>query len=197
MSPRNLFYPLLFLGYNLFSITSNCHAEEAYGISISYGEARHDINSHQLGIVKSLDKRWLTEGDWYASAQVELTIGGWNNNEDVEEFTAIGERDNLIITLLPLIRFQPYTPYFGSIYPFAEIGIGISFLEKTRLRSEGSNPVDLGSHLQFADVIGFGFRWGSVRQYEVAYRFHHYSNANLGSSNDGIDFNQLELTYWF
>lgn len=194
MLPKALFHPLFFLAC---SATFNCHAERTYGISLSYGEARHDINSHQLGIVKSLDKRWFTEGNWYLSAQAELTLGGWNNNEEVEEFTAIGDRDNLTLTLLPVLRLQPYQPYFGSLHPFVEIGIGVSFLEKTKLRSEGSNPVDLGSHWQFADVVGAGLRWGKARKYEIAYRFYHYSNADLGSSNDGIDFNQLSLTYWF
>lgn len=194
MLSKALFYPLFLLAC---SATFNCYAERTYGISLSYGEARHDINSHQLGIAKSLDKRWFTEGNWYLSAQAELALGGWNNNEEVEEFTAIGDRDNLTLTLLPLLRLQSYHPYFGSLYPFVEIGIGVSFLEKTKLRSEGSNPVDLGSHWQFADVAGVGLRWGKARKYEIAYRFYHYSNADLGSSNDGIDFNQLSLTYWF
>ncbi len=45
-----------------------------------------------------------------------------------------------------------------------------------------------GKHFAFQAMVGVGLRWGDRQQWQANINYKHFSNANLSSPNDGIDF---------
>jgi hypothetical protein len=56
---------------------------------------------------------------------------------------------------------------------------------------------DLSTAFQFASLVGVGLGFGGRGQYELSYRFTHFSNADIKQPNDGIDMHLLKLGYNF
>lgn len=92
--------------------------------------------------------------------------------------------DLVVLGLTPVLRFEP------KLSPgFLEVGIGANYFDKKNLNNQKS----VGTHFEFGDIIGFGFKLGARKQHEVGYRFIHYSNAGISANNPGIDFHMLRL----
>jgi hypothetical protein len=54
-----------------------------------------------------------------------------------------------------------------------------------------------GSSFQFGDHVGAGVRFGEKGQYDLGYRYQHFSNAGIKGPNQGINYNELRLQYHF
>jgi hypothetical protein len=69
----------------------------------------------------------------------------------------------------------------GELY--GEVGIGLSLLDDTEFAGK-----DVSTHYQFEDRLGVGYRFGEAREYSIALRYFHYSNAGFKKPNPGLDF---------
>ena len=49
-------------------------------------------------------------------------------------------------------------------------------------------------HFQFENIVGIGIRY---KDFDISYRFMHYSNAGLSKYNSGVDFNVVFISYRF
>ncbi len=115
---------------------------------------------------------------WRLVTYWDLSIAHWHT--DVSN--PPGPRGLNAFAIAPVLRLQPKAPLQLNILPFAEISVGGSWLTNTRLAHR-----DLGSHLEFQDLIGLGTRFGQNQAYELSWHYLHYSNANLSPPNNGID----------
>ena len=93
-------------------------------------------------------------------------------------------RDLVVLGVTPMVRFEP-----KSSPGFIEVGIGANYFDKKNLNDQKS----VGTHFEFGDIIGVGFKFGGQKQHEIGYRFIHYSNAGISSNNPGVDFHMLRL----
>ncbi len=85
-----------------------------------------------------------------------------------------------------------------SIYPqltlFAPRWRGITpvfivrALAPTYLTNNQLGDREQGKHFAFQAMVGVGLRWGERQQWQANINYKHFSNANLSSPNDGIDF---------
>ncbi|EKE83886.1 acyloxyacyl hydrolase [Idiomarina xiamenensis] len=73
---------------------------------------------------------------------------------------------------------------------FIEAGIGATLIDGTRIRGR-----DLSSHYQFEDRIGISWQYDPVSKARLTLSYFHYSNADLQTPNDGLDFVALNWNY--
>ncbi|GIL03510.1 acyloxyacyl hydrolase [Betaproteobacteria bacterium PRO7] len=76
---------------------------------------------------------------------------------------------------------------------FFDFGIGLNTLSdlyETRDRR-------FSTHFQFSDHLAVGRSFGDHDEFELSYRFVHYSNAGIRHPNPGVNFHVLRLEYRF
>ena len=156
------------------------HAIDGWAIAAGTGEESTD----RIGASLQWDwaRRWFSDGDWYLGGYWELAASYWDGDSGSSGHGEIAE-----IGVTPIFLLQRHSPW-GSVTPFAEFGIGAHLLSETEI-----GDLDLSTAFQFGDVIGAGLRFGDHGQYELAYRFQHFSNGGIKGVNSGIDFHVLRL----
>jgi hypothetical protein len=50
---------------------------------------------------------------------------------------------------------------------------------------------------QFGNNVGAGYRFGAKGAFDLGVRYQHLSNASIKRPNNGINFTQVRLQYWF
>ena len=66
---------------------------------------------------------------------------------------------------------------------YVEAGIGGSYLDGTRLGDRR-----LSTRFQFEDRIGLSWQYSAYSNARLTLAYVHYSNADIDSPNDGLDF---------
>lgn len=84
-----------------------------------------------------------------------------------------------IYSIAPIVRFS--FKKYGSISPFLELSVGLSYLNRTRIEKR-----NLGIHFAFQDRMGMGALFGNSQNLSIGIHAVHYSNAHLSSHNSGI-----------
>lgn len=74
----------------------------------------------------------------------------------------------------------------GELRPYAELGLGASYLTRDRLGTR-----DFSTHFQFSEHLGLGAEFG--KGWFAGWRYSHYSNAGIKEPNDGIDLHQVVI----
>jgi len=135
----------------------------------------------KLTYTRDFGWRWFESDVGYISPNLEAGAGFFREegSSDVYGFEA-----------LPLLIYVFKTDF--ALQPYLEGGAGGVYLTEETI--EGNN---LGGHLQFADILGLGCRFGRQRQHSLGARYVHYSNADLHSVNDGIDYVLLRYGFSF
>lgn len=150
------------------------------GLELRYGE-RGDYSQRALGL--RFGEIWSSNGDrWAASLQPVVEVGRlkYSGNRAGRDSLNYGSGGVNFRFSLP---GQNLTPYF-------EAGLGGALLSSTTL-----GPKSLSTRFQFTEWVGLGIDIG--QHMSVAYRFVHFSNANIKRPNDGIDMQQIVLTARF
>ena len=182
-----------------FSMTAN--AQWVDGVVISGGQDFHSnahLNSYRVALVKDWNSRWFNEGNWYIGGYFDLSINHWKSRlSDGPKISVKGQDSISAMAFSPVFRVTRNSPWFGSVTPFAEAGIGLSMLSGSRLKAKNSDPVDLGIRLQFEDRIGLGFSFGNQQQFSLILRAFHYSNANFHKENDGFNLQEIAFGWKF
>ncbi len=128
-------------------------------------------------------QRWFQSDSRHLGGYWDLSLAEWSRDHRP------GERESLTeIGLTPVFRLQANN--LRGFY--VEGGIGAHLLSSTQLGNKR-----FGSTFQFGDHLGFGYRFGARGAMDLGYRYQHLSNADIKQPNNGIDFQQLRLQYWF
>jgi opacity protein-like surface antigen len=152
------------------------------GIAVEIGkEGGRDMA--RIALQWQWQSRWLQSGGRHVGGYWDLSAGVVNSD------ALPGQNDRLAdIGLTPTLRWQPD----GLQGFYIEGGIGARYISQTTLGSKR-----LSTRFQFGDHLGFGYRFGPKAAFDLGYRFQHLSNADIKRPNDGLDFHQLRLQYWF
>ncbi|MCF8039863.1 MAG: acyloxyacyl hydrolase [Desulfohalobiaceae bacterium] len=157
---------------------ANCHAFDAY--SLSLGKSTHGaMTSVNLGVRKILMPELFQTTTGTGSLSLEGAVGWWNDKGD----------NFANVSLVPLAIYT-FDKVFSGWRPYVEIGVGPGLVSDTVVEDR-----ELGSNLLFMDKFGAGVIFGDDSQYRLGIRYHHMSNADLASQNDGIDLGLLLLEY--
>lgn len=157
------------------------------GIALTYGDAqRADVQRVQAAAQWHWDRYLLERGDWRLDGYWELMAAGWINDEPEATNSGLWE-----LGFTPVFRLQ--RTLGSALSPYAEAGVGAHLLSASSVTAGRR----FSTAFQFGTHIGVGVRFGSRHAYEVGYRFQHLSNANIRKPNDGIEFHEIRLGYWF
>jgi lipid A 3-O-deacylase len=171
---------------SLLSVFFSMAATPSYavdGVAVIAGTG-DDADMMGLSVQWDWEKRWFTEGDWSLGGYWELDGSYWKGEgRDANDIYGIG--------ITPVLRLQRAA--INNIMPYIELGIGAHvFSEKTL-----NDDKNMGTNFQFGDHVGTGIRFGRDLNYDLGYRFQHYSNAGLSNHNPGINFHELRIRYNF
>jgi lipid A 3-O-deacylase len=164
-------------------------AEPRIGGSFTYGwssDSNTDVDMYQGGVQYDLGVQWFPMGNWHLGAYAEFTVGYWDNQSPRATSASIWD-----VGLTPVLRIQQTEKSIVS--PFLEVGVGIHYLSETSV----SEDRRFGCNFSFGDHAGVGITFGPRNAFELMYRYQHLSNAGLCSPNQGINFNEVRLGYWF
>ncbi|MCX4026371.1 acyloxyacyl hydrolase [Endozoicomonas sp. SM1973] len=196
--------PIKFLSIFILSFFSYsyCAADNFInGIAVSTGpetNSNADMDSYRLSLLWDWQQDWLQGSNWLLSGYYDLSLFYWENQLNHQDnLSAEGNGSTTGISFSPVFRIKPRQPLWNTFTPYVEIGVGATLLTHSRIVAKATTAVDLGNNFQFEDRIGLGLQLGSQQQFELGYRYIHYSNAGITSDNDGIDFQQLHLSFWF
>jgi lipid A 3-O-deacylase len=148
------------------------------GVTASVGQNIHSVTTYRLGWLNdglgdSPPPRWQTL--W------ESSIAFWHGTHPKSDRL-------LVLATSPLLRWQ----YTGLCHiAYIEAGIGVAWLSRHQIMTR-----QLSLHFQFEDRVGLGIRLGKRYQYDLSYRYFHYSNGSLKRPNNGINLHLLNLGIW-
>ena len=140
-----------------------------------------------------LDPHALGE-NWLLESAVEVSLAYWQLDVPDRKNYSEGSDETWVGSVSPVFRLTAPGYWRHAWQPYLEGGLGAAWLQRKKLAAYSYEEGDLGSHLQFEDRIGVGvkfFRWHGL---SVDFSLMHYSNANLGDTNDGINLRQLSIT---
>lgn len=165
--------------------TLNNPANAVDGIAFTGGHGP-DANMAAVSLTWDWEKRWFTEGDWHLGGYWELTGTAWKGDgpSPEKELYAIG--------IAPVFRLQRSAPS-GWLNPYAEAGIGAYQFSGRRVHGS----LSMGTRFEFGSHVGLGVTFGDQQQYDLSYRFQHFSNAGITSENPGVNFNEIRFGYHF
>ena len=160
-----------------FSVFQVAHSNE---VAISGGEGS-DARVYGVQFVAS-PALWSKKfsDKWQGSLRVEASIGNVAGRGS-------GGSNSVIVGASPMLRL---TMVDSPLY--AEVGIGVNYFDNKRINASK----EMGTHFQFGDMLGVGVRL-TAEQVHLGYRFIHYSNAGISSSNPGLDLHMLSLKVSF
>ena len=161
--------------------TSSISMQEKSGwideIGVGFGQSKENIDIYRLTLRKEFKSHWLNSDIGYLSGYWEGSLNYWNGYG----------ADNFGVALSPVFTYN-FTG-LGTVTPYLEGGIGISYFSTTRM-----GPRDLSTHFLFEDRIGAGIKVGN---WDLSFRYMHYSNADIKKPNDGIDIFIGSINYRF
>jgi hypothetical protein len=164
-------------------------ADPRFGASVLYGwsnDSNTDVDMYQGGFQYDLGVQWLNMGNWHFGSYAELTVGYWDNKSTRATHASIWD-----VGLTPVLRFQQTEK--STISPFLEVGAGVHYFSETSVSPDRR----FGCNFSFGDHVGTGVTFGPRNAFELMYRYQHLSNAGICSPNQGINFNEIRLGYWF
>ena len=154
------------------------------GIAITGGSGP-DAHKAAVSLQWDWKKRWFTEGDWFLGGYWELSGSYWKGDGPSPEKDVYG------IGFTTVFRFERNA--MNGLAPYVEGGIGVNQFSTTKIHGDKS----MGTTFEFGDHIGLGLRFGENLNYDIGYRYQHYSNASISDNNGGVNFNEVRLRYNF
>lgn len=153
-------------------------------ITVDTGYGLDDTRLLRLNFSLDDNRRNPAQDGWKWNQYWEANLSYWYLYKQKE-----GEEDLFELGITPNFRVERnWASQWGR--PYLEAGLGVHLLSKVHI-----GPRDLGSALQFGTHAGFGLRFGSHEQWDIAYRYEHLSNAGLKEPNPGINFGMVRFGY--
>lgn len=152
------------------------------GVAFEYGQG-DSAHMGRVGLQWSMGKQWFKGDQWHFGGFWDVTLGHWSRD------AAPGQNGNITeIGLTPTLRLQQNDG--KGLY--AEAGVGFHLLSRTSLGSKRFSTA-----FQFGDHLGLGYRFGEKGAFDLGLRYQHLSNVSIKRPNNGINFTQVRLQYWF
>lgn len=148
------------------------------GIDVAYAKGTNHVKAYRVGFQHAWSNKEYTPNKRRLTGYWDLAFSKMNS-----------PYNNLQAYSASAVLRVPYRAIFNW---FLDVGFGLAYLSETEISHR-----NLGSHWLFEDRVGVGILLGARHQYEVGYRFMHYSNAYLAKSNQGLNLNFLVIGYWF
>ncbi len=89
-------------------------------------------------------------------------------------------------------RLEPKGGWVHDLHLYVDASTGVHYLTET-----GIHDRNISIHMQFGTALGLGVAFGRGDQFDLGWRFMHFSNAEIKEPNDGINLNLIELGYRF
>ena len=180
---------------NLIAILGMMLSSSAFadiGVTFSSGSGIHGITPYRVAVSWDFGTLWREEEMWGLKVQLESSYGMWDGPTR-PDLASHRPTDLYAFTSGPILRWQRLEPFpFGKISPYAELGVGLSWLSQREIQGRM-----LSLHFQFEDKGGVGVRFGRHQQYDFAMRAYHYSNASIKRPNSGVNLFMASFGYWF
>jgi hypothetical protein len=124
------------------------------------------------------------ESDRLLSLSGIVTVTGWDNRYKPinKSLVAFG--------VYPVMRFD--AGQMAGVVPYIEAAIGFNVLTHTWIEERR-----LSTAFQFGEFVGVGFSFGDRREFDLAVRYQHISNADIKRPNDGLSYANIVFTYHF
>ena len=161
------------------------HAQLKPGaVFVQAGAGEEGLSAASVGVLwpwswraQALGGQWSVNTELFASSWRADAAGG-------------GSRSYVQLGLVPLVR---YTFDEGRSPWFAEIGIGISVLD----RRFATPAKTFGTTWNFTDNLAIGRSFGAKGEHEISLRWQHTSNGGLKQPNPGLDAGLVRYTRRF
>jgi lipid A 3-O-deacylase len=153
------------------------------GVSFEWGQGN---SSHMVraGLQWNWNKQWFKGDQWHVGGFWDLSLGHWWRDSLLP-----GQNENITEAgLTPTFRLQQNN---GKGF-YTEAGVGFHLLSRTSLGTR-----QFSTAFQFGEHLGIGYRFGVNGALDLGVRYQHLSNASIRQPNNGINFTQARLNYWF
>jgi lipid A 3-O-deacylase len=154
----------------------------ADGVSFELGRG-NGAKMGRAGLQRNMNKQWFKGDQWHVGGFWDLTLGHWTRDALPSQHSSITE-----IGLTPTLRLQQNSG--KGLY--AEGGVGFHLLSHASL-----GATQFSTSFQFGSHLGAGYRFGVKEAFDLGLRYQHLSNAGIKHPNEGINFTQARLQYWF
>lgn len=158
------------------ALAAPAHAVDGAALELGRGEERSELARGALQW--KWQRRWFEAGSWHVAGYWDGSVGAWTADKTLIDFG-----------LTPVFRLQRS----DSSGPYFEAAIGFHLLSDLSV----SRTRIFGSHFQFGDHLGAGWRFGERGRYDVGLRLQHLSNGGISKPNPGINFVLLRLACRF
>ena len=163
-------------------LTWNSAALAVDGFAFEAGWATN-TDMARIGAQWQWPQRWFQGDSRHLGGYWDVSVAEWERDHRPGERAYLTE-----FGVTPVFRLQANN--LRGIY--LEGGIGAHLLSETRLGDK-----NFSTSFQFGNHLGFGYRFGARGAYDLGYRYQHLSNGAIKHPNDGINFQQIRLQYWF
>jgi lipid A 3-O-deacylase len=182
-APRR--FPSLATGAALLCLAPPAAALD--GVALEYGQADSlGVELVRAALQWDWKVQWLPNGNWHLGGYWDVSAGYWFNNQPVPTNSGLWD-----FGVTPIFRIEQTVR--SPVSPYIEFGVGAHLLSSTSV----SPDKRFSTAFQFGSLVGFGARFGPNHAYELGYRYQHLSNADIKAPNDGIEFHEIRLGYWF
>lgn len=159
------------------------------GVSLGYGIGKNELEAGRIAVQWPWEQQWCTTCFASVGGFVEASLAHIRSNPGPQA----GSHTNLTAyAVTPVFRITRNEPFGLNLWPYAELGIGLSWLSESEIGGR-----TLGLHGQFEDRMGIGVRFGEHHNKDLTLRFMHFSNGFLGADNSGFNVYYLNLGYFF
>ena len=162
------------------------------GIDALYFEVGISDSSNSDVLRYGLDARWrwnrplLEFQGLRVNGYWSVRLGYWDNDSSMPTNSGLVD-----VGVAPVLRIEPRAAW--SVSPYLEAGVGAHLLTESSVSTQRR----FGGAFQFGSFAGAGVRFGPKQRFDLGYQFQHLSNAGLSDPNNGINFHQIRLGYWF
>jgi Lipid A 3-O-deacylase (PagL) len=159
--------------------------------------SQSDVSAYRVAWRQSLRPSVSLGESWSLELEGEASLSGWRANVSQESNHNGGSDQTLVVAAAPVLRLATRGEGSRRVQPFVECGIGVSWFQHKNVASEDGHEGLLGSHLLFEDRLAAGLQFPQLRSLELTFLLLHYSNANLGDTNDGENIRMLSISLPF
>ena len=188
------------LAFSLLSLPSSAAAINLMpdGINLGIGQSlfkKADLSREALALRWDWNRDFMTTPNWRLDGYFELGYSQWRSHLSSSKVRSVYAADDAWqVSFAPVFRLQP-EQFSGEVTPFFDFGVGLSYQSEEDIEQERLSAINMGGHGQFEIRAMIGVQLGASKQFEIAYGWHHYSNAYLRDENEGLDFQSLHVHY--
>ena len=197
---QRLIATLLLLSFSALWFAAPVKAWELSPDQLSMGYGQNVGNKRLTAQDLRLALQWrviewpIIHSGWQVEGHLVTSLNQWNSSLDPDKASSYGSNSITALMLLPSLRLAKA---FGPSNSFIEAGVGGGFMSGKALKKNANSPVDKSSSFNFELMAGAGSRFGSRQQYEINFKWLHYSNANMKTPNESLNFQVLSFGYWY